>query len=80
MNITASGTCQGRSGTVDLLYTDLKKLDSDSSEANFISLCFLAFQLTPYREERWRLVKMVRNAYGMAIPQKNLRFFLENSR
>ena len=27
-----------------------------------------------YRELRWRMVKMVRNAYGMAIPEKNRRF------
>ena len=26
-----------------------------------------------YRELRWRMVKMVRNAYGMAIPEKNCR-------
>ena len=26
-----------------------------------------------YRELRWRMVKMVRNAYGMAIPEKNRR-------
>ena len=29
-----------------------------------------------YRELRWRIVKMVRNAYGMAIPKKNPRFIL----
>ena len=30
-----------------------------------------------YRELRWRMVKMVRNAYEMAIPEKNCRFFSE---
>ena len=29
-----------------------------------------------YRELRWRMVKMVRNAYEIAIPEKNCRFFL----
>ena len=28
-----------------------------------------------YSELRWRMVKMVRNAYEMAIPKKNHRFF-----
>ena len=33
-----------------------------------------------YRELRWRMVKMVRNAYEMAIPEKNGRFFFEKNR
>ena len=30
--------------------------------------------LQSYRELRWRMVKMVRNADGMAISEKNRRF------
>ena len=33
-----------------------------------------------YRQLRWRMVKMVRNAYEMAIPEKNCRFFFEKNR
>ena len=36
--------------------------------------------VTFLRELRWRMVKMVRNAYEMAIPEKNGRFFFEKNR